>query len=247
MDPTIAANRARWNASSAEYQASHNPYIGAAPKLWGAHAIPESSLHAIGEVAGLDVLEYGCGAAQWTLSLAAEGARVVGIDLSDAQLEAAHNKDRGLRLVQAAGQSLPFASRTFDLVFCDHGAMSWVDPYLAVPEAVRVLRPRGRLVFNVASPFVFMCWDDAAGGLGARLRGDYFGIHADVSDDGATNYTLGYGDWVRLFRANRLVVEDLIEPRPVDGAPNSYWPSDPSDWFTRWPGECLWLTRLEDR
>lgn len=244
MDPTVAANRTHWNASSAKYQATHDPHIGAAPKLWGAHAIPESSLHAIGDVSGLDVLEYGCGAAQWASSLADEGARIVGIDLSDAQLEAARNKHPVLPLVQAAGQELPFASCSFDLVFCDHGALSWADPHIAVPEVVRVLRPGGRLVFNVASPFVFMCWDDPTSALGSQLRGDYFGLHADVLDDGSANYTLGYGDWIRLFRANGLVVEDLIEPRPVDGTPNSYWPSEPSDWFTRWPGECLWVTRL---
>jgi SAM-dependent methyltransferase len=247
VDPTVAANRSHWNASSAEYQAAHDPHIGGAPKLWGVHSIPDSRLHAIGDVSGLDVLEYGCGAAQWASSLAVEGARIIGIDLSDAQLADAHNKHPALSLVQAAGQMLPFTTDSFDLVFCDHGALSWVDPYVAVPEAVRVLRPGGRLVFNVASPFVFMCWDDPTDQLGVELRGDYFPLHADVADDGSTNYTLGYGDWVRLFRANELVVEDLIEPRPVDDTPNSYWPSQPADWFTRWPGECLWVTRLADR
>src|SRR5262249_6822981 len=147
--------------SSEKYQAAHDPYIGAAPKLWGAHALPEAGLNALGNVDGLDVLEYGCGAGQWASSLAIEGARIVGIDLSDAQLAAAHTKHPTLRLVQAAGQLLPFPPGCFDLVFCDHGALSWVDPYVAVPEVVRVLRPGGRLVFNVASPFVFMCWDDS--------------------------------------------------------------------------------------
>jgi SAM-dependent methyltransferase len=244
MDPEVAANREHWNAKSAAYQATHDPAIGAAPKLWGAHAISESSLQAIGDVAGLAVLEFGCGAAQWAGSLAAEGAQVIGLDLSDAQLAVARSKYPTLSLTQAAGQSLPFAANSFDLVFCDHGAMGWVDPYLAVPEVARVLRRGGRLVFNVVSPFLEVCWDDAIGGPAARLRSDYFGIHGSTEPDGATHFALGYGEWVRLLRANRLVIEDLIEPRPADASPNTYWSSDPPDWFTRWPGECLWVTRM---
>lgn len=244
MDPTIAANRAHWNASSAAYQSEHDAVIGAAPKLWGVHAIPESTLRALGDVGGLDVLELGCGAAQWAGSLAADGAHIVGLDLSDEQLRAARVRHTSLPLVQSAAQSLPFVDAAFDLVFCDHGAISWSDPYVSVPEAARVLRSGGRLVFNVTSPFIEMCWDDSVGGPSTRLRADYFGIHAYAEGDGATSYTLGYGDWIRLFRASGLTVLDLIEPRPgADAAPNTYWSCDPPDWHRRWPGESIWVTR----
>lgn len=246
MDPTIAANRASWNASSRAYQAAHDPVIGRAPKLWGVHALPETVLHAVGDVDGLTVLEFGCGAAQWASSLARDGAAVVGIDVSEVQLDAARAKDQRLPLVQAAGQMIPLRSRSFDLVFCDHGAMSWADPYVTVPEVTRVLKVGGRLVFNVASPFLEVCWDDTLDAVGTQLRQDYFGMHRTVEDNGATSFTLGYGDWIRLFSANHLVVDDLIEPRPADASPNTYWPSEPADWFTRWPGECIWVTRFRD-
>ena len=48
--------------------------------------IPEAELGVLGEVAGRDVLEYGCGAAQWSIALAGRGARVVGLDQSVNQL-----------------------------------------------------------------------------------------------------------------------------------------------------------------
>ena len=43
--------------------------------------LPESELRVLGDVSGRDVLEFGCGAAQWSIALAAQGARV-GDDLS---------------------------------------------------------------------------------------------------------------------------------------------------------------------
>jgi len=54
---------------------------------WGVWQIPEDEIHALGEVAGKDVLELGCGAAQWSIELAGRGARPVGLDLSERQLE----------------------------------------------------------------------------------------------------------------------------------------------------------------
>jgi cyclopropane fatty-acyl-phospholipid synthase-like methyltransferase len=53
--------------------------------------LPESELGVLGEVAGKDVLELGCGAAQWSILLARNGARPVGIDYSERQLEHARS------------------------------------------------------------------------------------------------------------------------------------------------------------
>ena len=42
---------------------------------------------------------------------------------------------------------MPLADSSFDLVFCDHGAMSFCDPAVTLPEVARLLRPGGRFVF----------------------------------------------------------------------------------------------------
>ena len=86
---SIQDNRRHWNLNSRAYQDDHNPQIGAAPRLWGMFAIPDAQLRALGDVTGKRVLELGCGAGQWSRALAAEGAVVVGFDLSEAQLAAA--------------------------------------------------------------------------------------------------------------------------------------------------------------
>ena len=73
---------------------------------WGTSRIPEAELHILGKVDGLDILEFGCGAAQWSIALAKRGARPVGLDLSERQLEHARRlmaeADVSFPLVQAA-------------------------------------------------------------------------------------------------------------------------------------------------
>lgn len=128
---SIPANRRLWNRISGAYQHEHDPRIGAAPRLWGMYSIPDAHLHAPGDVTGKRVLELGCGAGQWSRALAAEGATVVGLDLSEAQLAAAARAMGTVRppLVQGAAEQLPFAADSFDLVFCDFGGLSWAPPH----------------------------------------------------------------------------------------------------------------------
>lgn len=241
---SIPANRRLWNRISSDYQHKHDPRIGAAPRLWGMYSIPDDHLHALGDVTGKRVLELGCGAGQWSRALAAEGATVVGLDLSEAQLSAAEGEMGAARypLVQGAAERLPFAAGTFDLVFCDFGGLSWAPPHLAVPQAARILRHGGRLVFNVASPWFEACYDEAADRVTTTLRQDYFGLNTVAEGDGATSYQLTYGDWVKVLRGAGLVIDDLIEPRPEPGTPNGYNETDPPDWAHRWPAELLWVT-----
>jgi SAM-dependent methyltransferase len=120
--------------------------------------------------------------------------------------------------------------------------MTWADPYLTVPEVARLLRPGGRLVFNAATPWYSVCWDDDAGGPVDRMQRDYFGLHADADDDGSTSYTLPQGEWIRLFGRHGLVVEDLIELQPPADASTTYT-FLPLDWARRWPGEQIWIVR----
>ena len=237
-------NRAAWNAWSEEYQERHGPQLDERPRAWGGFAIPDETLGALGDVRGQRVLELGCGGGQWSMFLAREGVDVVGLDLSEVQLARARRLAavEGVPLVQAAAEAPPFADGSFDVVFCDHGGMTWADPYLTVPEVARLLRPGGRLVFNASTPWLSVCWDEASGAPGDRLVQDYFGLHAEADDDGSTSYTLPYGEWIRLFRRHGLVVEDLIELQPPADATTTYTFLS-KDWARRWPGEQIWIVR----
>lgn len=246
-EPTRTENRTAWNAYSAEYQQRHQQHLsGEMARAWGVWRVPESNLRLLGDVRGLDVLEFGCGGAQWSRALAREGARVTGLDLSDEQLTYARRAiaDGGedVLLVQADGAHVPLRDESFDLVLSDYGALTWADPYLAVPEAARVLRSGGRLVFCMVSPLMWICFPAGAEEAVAELQSDYFGMH-ELEEDGFTDFMLPYGEWIRLFRANDLIIEDLVETRPDDGDPNTSYEGRPLEWARRWPAENIWRLR----
>ncbi|MGH9126227.1 MAG: class I SAM-dependent methyltransferase [Acidimicrobiales bacterium] len=134
------------------------------------------------------------------MHLASAGALPVGLDLSVQQLRAAKRLVGVMcPLVQGDGEALPFRDRSFDLVISDYGAMSWADPYRTVPEVARVLRIGGRLAFNTNTPWARVCQSDANGLPSDRLVTPYFGLHQIDEGEGAVTFTLGQGDWIRLF------------------------------------------------
>ncbi|RFU86088.1 class I SAM-dependent methyltransferase [Streptomyces triticagri] len=242
-----ARNQADWNTRADQYQAEHGDSLAEHGGLtWSGWSVPEAELQVLGEVAALDVLEFGCGAAQWSIGLARKGARMVALDLSERQLEHARRAmtAAGLDfpLVHASAESVPLPDESFDVVFCDHGALSFADPYRTVPEAARLLRPGGLLAFSHMSPLSELCWPDGAEDPDESLHRDYFSLHRLDPDDGVT-YNLPYGGWIRLFRANGLEVLDLIEPRPAADATSSYWGARTHAWARRWPVECIWRLR----
>jgi SAM-dependent methyltransferase len=244
-----ARNRAMWDDYSDQYQATHGDDLAASGGYaWGTTQIPEAELRVLGDVAGRDILEFGCGAAQWSIALARLGARPVGMDLSERQLEHARRlmAEAGVDfpLIHASAEAVPLPDASFDVVFCDHGAMTFADPYRTVPEAARLLRPGGLFAFSHHSPFETVCWPLDADEVGERLALDYFGMHIiDVGEE--VSFQLPYGEWIRLFRVNGFVVEDLIEPQAGPDAISSYRSAASLAWARRWPAQNIWRLRRE--
>ncbi|MGH2351276.1 MAG: class I SAM-dependent methyltransferase [Chloroflexota bacterium] len=240
--------RAYWDRWSDGYQASTGVQLSATPDAWGAWRTPEAELRLLHDVAGKDVLELGCGAGQWSVWLARQGARVSGLDLSARQLAHARRSCVAagveVTLVHGNAEWLPFGDAAFDVVLSDHGGMSWGDPDRTVPEVARALRPGGVLVFCVTSPLFDLCWDDRLSRPSARLQKDYFGLGAVAEGDGAVSFMLSYGEWVRRFRAHGLAIDALVEPRPAPGVVSRFWPQA-TEWARRWPAELIWKVRRE--
>ena len=72
-------------------------------------------------------------------------------------------------LVHGSAEAVPLPDASFDIVFCDHGAMTFADPYRTVPEAARLLRPGGLFAFSHHSPIETICWALGAETVGDRL------------------------------------------------------------------------------
>ena len=245
-------NRELWDRQSAEYQQTHGPQLEASGgTAWGVWQLPESSLNVIGDVRGLDVLEFGCGAAQWSIALHAQGARVTGLDNSAAQLEHARALMRtaGVEfpLVHASAEATPLLDQSFDIVFCDHGAMTFGDPYRTVPEASRLLRPGGLLAFSMNTPILDLTWEPQADHPGDRLVRDYWELHVIEQPGEPVDFQLPYGEWIRIFNENGFIVESLLELRPPPDATSSYRGPADHEWARRWPMEHIWRVRRKPR
>jgi SAM-dependent methyltransferase len=219
--------------------------------VWGLFAIPEHVARVLpASLDGLTAVELGCGTAYVSAWLARRGARPVGVDPTAGQLRIARQcqEEFGLRfpLVRGVGEQVPLRDGCADLVISEYGAAVWADPYRWIPEAARVLRPGGELVFLANSTLLMLCVPDEDGRLAAdRLLRPQFGMHRfEWPDDPTVEFHLSHGDWIRLLRANGFEVEDLVELRPPDDAQtNRLYPFVTAEWARRWPCEEAWRAR----
>src|SRR5919106_828321 len=164
----------------------------------------------------------------------------VGIDLSGEQLRHAREATATIPLVHGSAEELPFRDGSFDLVLSDHGAMGFADPERTVPEVARVLRPRGRFAFSVASPFLFMCWNPKTERVDTRLHAPWFGMRSE-EDEQTIQFQLPYGGWGGLFRDSGLEVGRPIHLRPRPNATTTYPDYVSLRWARDWPAEDLWV------
>jgi SAM-dependent methyltransferase len=249
----LRANMEHWE-SRHDYQShmSRERWSVAEP-TWGVFAVPESVAHIFpDDLAGSDVVELGCGTAYISAWLARRGARPIGVDPTDGQLRIARECQDEFSLhfplVRAAGEEVPLRDASFDLVFSEYGAAIWADPYRWIPEAARLLRPGGRLVFLGNSTLMMLCAPDIDGiPVGDRLLRAQFGMHRfEWPDDPTVEFHLSHGDWIRLFRANGFEVEDLMELRAPAGATmHPVYNHVTPEWAQRWPCEEVWVARRQ--
>jgi ubiquinone/menaquinone biosynthesis C-methylase UbiE len=195
----------------------------------------------LGEVSGRDVLELGCGAGQFGQRLADRGGRVVGIDVSTEQL--AHAQVT-FEVREASADDLPLEDASFDLVVCDWGATTFADPYRVVPEVARVLRPGGLFAFSGGTAIEWCCHSERSPRPERELLTPYFGMYRlELGDH--VEFMLGYGDWIRLFRASGFEILDLIETRPSADAVSTYRDDHDRDWARDYPMEQIWKVRKQ--
>jgi SAM-dependent methyltransferase len=246
----VPRNVAIWTKSNAEYTDAAAQRAWAQEEItWGVWGIPESELRVLGDVSGLDVVELGCGTAYFSAILAKHGARPVGVDPTPAQLETARRLQgetgREFPLVEAAGEDVPLPDVSFDLAVSEYGASIWADPYRWIPEAARLLRPAGRLIFLRNSTLVTLC--QTLERAGEQLQRPMRGLcRIEWPDTGEIEFHLPAGELVDVLRESGLQLERLLELyAPDDAETHSYYDYVTAEWARQWPAEELWVARKQ--
>lgn len=243
-----ARTRAMWNADAPNWAESGRALWRTRSPNWGMWQVPEEEVHILPDVRGLDVVDLGCGTGYWCAWLQRMGADPVGLDVSEGQLQTARElqREHGVEfpLIHASAEAVPLPDRSFDLVFSEYGAAIWCDPYVWIPEAHRLLRPGGRLVFLCNSVLAMLCAPDGDAPAGETLLRGQFGMHRlDWSDQEGADFHLPHGEMLRLLRETGLEVEALHELRAPEGPDDELRFFLRRDWARRWPCEEVWVAR----
>jgi SAM-dependent methyltransferase len=247
---SIARNVEHWTENNRRGLDARASAAWARPEItWGIFGLREVDIGSpLGDVRGKEVVELGCGTAYFSAILAKGGARPVGVDPTPAQLDTARRMQRetGITfpLVEAPGERVPLPDASFDLAVSEYGASLWADPKLWVPEARRLLRPGGRLVFLTNSVIAILCSPDT-GDVVDRLMRPQAGMYRyEWPGEIGVEFHLPHGEWIDLLHANDFEVERLIELYArEDSVRHDFYGYVEPEWARKWPAEEIWVAR----
>jgi SAM-dependent methyltransferase len=247
----VAENRRHWDADAPRWVASGERAWGQDEPTWGIWAVPNSELALLPEhMEGQRAIELGCGTGYVSAWMHRRGASVYAIDNSSEQLRtarrlAAENHVTGIEWVHGNAEVVDQPDASFDFAISEYGAAIWCDPHLWIPEAHRLLRSGGRLVFLGNHPFAMICTHpDGATPTGLTLERDYFGLGRmdwteATEDPGGIEFNMEISSWMRLFDDVGFDVtafHEIQAPESAEGT--AFWV--PGWWAKRFPAEQAW-------
>ena len=192
------------------------------------------------------MVELASGTAYFSAWLARAGARTVAVDLSGEQLVTALRLQRQhgpvFPLVQGDAEHVPLADGCADLVVSEHGAAAWCDPARWLPEAARLLRPGGRLVFLTNSHLSALCVPADEGVAQEQLLRGQREAYKVQWPGGGVEFHPSHGDWVRLLRGRGSSSTPCTSctPRPTATTTRSTRSSPPTGRGSGRPRSCGW-------
>ncbi len=188
---THEQNRRSWNAVTPAHNSHKHDQAGFL-RDGGSTLFPEE-LELLGNIDGLRLLHLQCNCGQDSLSLAALGAEVVGVDISDSAIEFADTLSRESKIdarferadVLDWLDAAAVREERFDRVFTSYGTIGWLADLPRWARGVAsVLAPGGRLVLLEFHP---LCWSFDREG---RLIEPYF-IDGPIDERGGVNDYVG--------------------------------------------------------
>ena len=249
----LQGNKQAWQLLAEKFVAPAEQAWSSTMPFWGIWQIPDTELELLPtDMSSLRCIELGCGAGYVSCWMARRGADVVGIDPTPNQLATARRLQQQHQvdfvIEEGYAEAVPYPDESFDFAISEYGAALWSDPYLWIPEAARLLKPGGQLVFLTNSPFVVLCMPEleADGPSRNALLRPYFDMHTirwpDEPD--ATEFNLPHGERIALLRQHGFVIERLIEIRAPENATTNY-PWTNAEWASQWPSEEVWVVRKQ--
>jgi len=184
----------------------------------------DCTMRLVGDVAGLRVLDLGCGQGLASRTLADAGAlEVVGTDSSPVMVELArqHGGPTNLGYVEDDAQHLgQFADQGFDVVTCQLALMDIPDLRATLAAVHRVLRDGGRFAFVIGHPCFLAPHTTTVtdeGRLG-RLVTDYFDerFWRSTNPQGvrrAGNHHRTLSTYLNALTETRFRITRVAEPR----------------------------------
>jgi SAM-dependent methyltransferase len=242
-----AATRDLWTRVNADYGDRHARRAWSASSItWGIFNVPEDQLGVLGDVSGLDVIELGCGTAYFSAWLARRGARPVGVDITPAQLDSARRCQThfgiSFPLVAADAGAIPLQPAGFDLAISECGVSLWCDPARWIPEAARLLRPGGRLIFHTLSTLVGLCLPAGGGPARPELQRPQRDAYRLRSPLGGTEFHPSHSEWISVLRSAGFAIDSLHELYASPGTPpHPYYQWATPGWAQNWPVEEIWV------
>lgn len=249
----VAVNRTYWDDRAPEWVAAGERLWRQSVPTWGQWNVSEAELGMLpDDMSGMRAIELGCGTAYVSAWMARRGAQVTGIDNSAEQLRTArrladeHGVD--IEFIHGNAEAVAKPDESYDFAISEYGAAIWADPYLWIPEAHRLLRPGGTLVFLGNHILVSLCSPvDGSFPIGRRLERPYFGSHRldwrdAVDEPGGIEFALTFSAWIKLFRDTGFEILDLTEiqaPADAEGEHSGI----SADWARDFPNEHVWTLR----